>query len=236
MFHTVLCIGPDQDTAKLFEGLCVNFVSVWYGDEALAKVENLPKNSLILFVGGEDISPSLYASYPVSLLNCGPAAATLRDTTERMVFKKAVVLGIPVVGICRGAQMLGVLNGFPLIQHMTGHRQTHNIVPTSYSKQWGFDTTFGTFKVASDHHQAVYISNPAVYATTVLYDTQAQKDETYILKEGHELNSSDIIGIPEVFYFNHTKSLGFQYHPEWAHHSEKQVAFFKYAIDKLFLS
>jgi putative glutamine amidotransferase len=54
--------------------------------------------------GGDDISPMLYAGEMVAEARLDPA----RDALEQRLVRQALDLGKPVLGICRGAQMLNV--------------------------------------------------------------------------------------------------------------------------------
>jgi putative glutamine amidotransferase len=78
--------------------------------------------------GGPDIDPSFYGAEPHSKL--GPVEPWL-DAFELAVVRRADALGIPVLGICRGCQVLNVARGGTLHQHVpdvsdgsVSHRQT----------------------------------------------------------------------------------------------------------------
>lgn len=69
-----------------------------------------------LFAGGQDISPYLYGEEPVDA--CRPACGP-RDSMEALLFQRACLeLGKPVLGICRGIQMINVLLGGALYQDL----------------------------------------------------------------------------------------------------------------------
>jgi putative glutamine amidotransferase len=62
--------------------------------------------------GGDDISPDLYQGQLVAAARLDPA----RDALERRLLLAALEAGKPVLGICRGAQMLNVALGGSLHQ------------------------------------------------------------------------------------------------------------------------
>jgi putative glutamine amidotransferase len=78
--------------------------------------------------GGPDLDPAAYGARPVPEL--GPVEPAL-DRFELEVARVADEMGLPILGICRGAQALNVARGGTLHQHLPavtdhsiGHRQT----------------------------------------------------------------------------------------------------------------
>ena len=73
----------------------------------------------VVFLGGGDISSTLFA-VPQSwhgIADDSPADAT-RDVSEYLTMAYCLDHDIPVLGLCRGMQMLGVVSGAPLIQDL----------------------------------------------------------------------------------------------------------------------
>ena len=66
----------------------------------------------VIVGGGDDISPDLYQGRLVAAARLDPA----RDALERRLVLEAMQAGKPVLGICRGAQMLNVALGGGLHQ------------------------------------------------------------------------------------------------------------------------
>lgn len=66
----------------------------------------------LLIGGGDDISAELYGGVPVLDVRLDP----LRDRLELAALKHALPRGMPILGICRGAQMLNVALGGTLNQ------------------------------------------------------------------------------------------------------------------------
>lgn len=69
----------------------------------------------ILFSGGQDINPALYNEE--KLPQCGPLMEPL-DRMETILYAKAVEKDRPVLGICRGFQLINAVNGGSLYQDL----------------------------------------------------------------------------------------------------------------------
>lgn len=85
----------------------------------------------LVLTGGPDICPCRYGADPHP--HTGKPRDE-RDATELAVLRRALQLGVPVLGICRGAQLLNVALGGTLTQHLPdllGH-SGHNPAPGVY--------------------------------------------------------------------------------------------------------
>jgi putative glutamine amidotransferase len=69
----------------------------------------------LVICGGWDIDPSRYGQQPSDKME---ETDSLRDETEMTLLGAALKLDMPVLGICRGAQMLNVHLGGTLHQHV----------------------------------------------------------------------------------------------------------------------
>ena len=104
--------------------------------------------------GGLDINPILYDEEPHHETSCDPHMR--RDLWERYVVKYAASTNKPLLGICRGHQMLNVALGGTLIQHVSGHwggMHAINVVDDLWSQKTGIATS--RYPVNSIHHQVV---------------------------------------------------------------------------------
>jgi putative glutamine amidotransferase len=73
----------------------------------------------VVITGGHDIDPVLYASAP----EVKPKYDPERDALESAVIDRALQRGLPVLGICRGAQLLNVRLGGSLFQELRSRRK-----------------------------------------------------------------------------------------------------------------
>jgi len=110
----------------------------------------------VVIMGGEDVDPILYGGatvYPGS-----GAHETASDRTMIAVIHQSLRRETPLLGICRGHQLINVALGGTLIQHMRGHRGTavDPYVRTQVVVAEGEDEAFGVGDQARcTHHQAV---------------------------------------------------------------------------------
>ena len=88
----------------------------YHGTEADSLMQGV---QAVVFLGGGDISPTLFAVPQPwhGILDDSPANAT-RDVSEYLTMAYCLDHDIPVLGLCRGMQMLGVVSGAPLIQDL----------------------------------------------------------------------------------------------------------------------
>lgn len=164
------------------------------------KSDDLTDDGVLLLHGGEDISPSLYHERPI--FTKAPSKPSARDLLEIQMWNRAMLLGIPVIGICRGAQFVCCMNGGSLWQHVDGHLCSHNI--HTYDEQLLF--------AAADHHQAMRIDNVDVAKNTIVLAESCQTTKAYSEDRPEGIGLRSVL---EVVYFKDTNCLAIQPHPEW---------------------
>jgi len=119
----------------------------------------------LLLSGGPDLDPEAYGARGHAML--GPTEPTL-DAFEVAVARRADRHGIPILGICRGAQTLNIARGGTLHQHLPDitdgtvhHRQSISGERTSHDVTIAPDSLLasvvgaGRLAVNSFHHQAI---------------------------------------------------------------------------------
>lgn len=72
----------------------------------------------LVIAGGADVAPARYGAEPHP--RTGPPALD-RDAWELALIDAALAGGVPLLGICRGLQLLNVALGGTLVQHLDGH-------------------------------------------------------------------------------------------------------------------
>ena len=98
---------------------------------AAADAEVLERLDAVVFAGGADLDPGLYGEEP------HPETTGLRperDAAEVPLMKAALDRDVPLLGICRGMQVLAVVRGGSLVQHLpdaVGHER-HRPAPGTY--------------------------------------------------------------------------------------------------------
>ena len=145
---------------------CQNYINAIAASGGIPSVVYCPQFSLdydgLLLTGGGDIEPNLYAP-----ANEGSEGIDYdRDLAELELLGAFLALGKPVLGICRGHQVINVGLGGTLKQQIGDdlcryHRRTPDHegdkVHSVYSAEnsW-YRETYGTvFSVNSSHHQAL---------------------------------------------------------------------------------
>ena len=135
--------------------------------------EWLDRIDALLLAGGADVDPASYATAPDPHTT---SAWPDRDRFEIALTRRAVERGMPVLGICRGMQLLNVAHGGTLEQHLPDRlgSDRHRGKPGAYSRHEvrlepgslaaravGAETT----TVKSHHHQGVERLGEGLVAT-----------------------------------------------------------------------
>lgn len=172
-------------------------------DEWVEAQQKKQKKKFQIIWGGADVDPSIY-NRPVSN-KCGWTDIK-RDRQELELIHQCMEDGIPIIGICRGSQLLNVANGGILVQHIEGHTKRHTVkVATQYQYTKASEQEM---LVTSTHHQ---MSIPTKDGIIIAKDHNPTKGV-------HWDNVNETVEYPyvnEVIWYPNTKSLCIQPHPEW---------------------
>lgn len=117
----------------------------------------------VVFTGGEDISPTLFATpEPWHGIEAEKDFNTTRDVSDYLLLSYCIDNDIPTLCICRGAQMLGVVAGAPLIQD----------IPTYYAGLYIDYNYIHRYNKSNPDAAKEYISHPSVVTrkNSLLYD------------------------------------------------------------------
>lgn len=125
-------------------------------DDPLHAADIVARLDGLVIAGGPDVEPVRYGAEREP--RTGPPARE-RDAWELALIDAALAAGVPLLGICRGMQLLNVALGGTLVQHIEGHAEVvgvfggHAVKPVPGSLYGGVvpEETF----VPTYHHQAV---------------------------------------------------------------------------------
>ena len=119
----------------------------------------LPAVDGLLLPGGWDVDPSFYGEGRDDKLQ---ETDIELDKTELSLFRQAREREIPVLGICRGQQVINVAMGGSLVQHLEGHEvrslgRSHlaHTIEVDPSSELGQAAGEHKVRVNSLHHQAI---------------------------------------------------------------------------------
>lgn len=187
MTLSVYLEGPPEDTRGF---------SRWLGRAACSRVADPELADLVIFTGGSDVDPLLYQERELPTTYCDP----VRDEVCVELYKKCIDKGIPMLGICRGAQFLYVMKGGKLWQDVSGHN-------SGAHKATLLDTN-QTLTVSSVHHQACRFGSVTGMKLLMSASISTKRESPDVTQTGA---MTDI----EAFAFENDAILGIQGHPEY---------------------
>jgi putative glutamine amidotransferase len=145
----------------------------------------------MILTGGSDVNPEMYTTDKRHPEVYGVDAQ--RDRVETMALELAAQQGIPVLGICRGSQIMAAFRGGQLVQHIgEDHRGTsHEVWASAQGRTFRRAINGSECDVISLHHQCILDPGKGMRFSGFAYD-----------------------GITEAIESNDGKWLGCQFHPE----------------------
>ena len=185
-------------------------------------VDNIEDADVVIFTGGEDVFPVLYdeKKHPYTSYN------RERDLKEAIIYDKAKKLNKPMLGICRGAQFLTVLNNGKLVQHVNGQPYMHAVK----------DIDKNAYMVTSTHHQMMFPFNLADDDYTIIAHTTNLTTKWEGLPKGYENYPNTDGREIEVVHYPKTNCLCIQGHPEYEDADAKFVKYTNRYIQKYLLN
>lgn len=177
----------------------------------------------LLLAGGQDVDPKFYGALPHQTLG---ATQPERDTFEIAMIAEARAQGKPILGICRGMQLLNVALGGTLYQDLSlrsepalkhvqlptpFHLPTHPVQIVGDSLLAQILPTDQAYQVNSFHHQTIREVASALTVTATAPD-----------------------GVIEGLENPKERILGIQWHPELTcAHIQEEQEIFDYFVNQL---
>lgn len=143
--------------------------------------------------GGRDIHPSLYNKEKNPWCGFTDVEEDLKEIKEIQIY---VNNNIPLIGVCRGGQLLNVFNDGTMYQHINDHTVNHKINAKDH------DNVEYTLNVNSLHHQAMLPGPDGIVLAT-------SEEKAYI----PEIESYEYIN--EIIYYPKNNHFCIQPHPEF---------------------
>lgn len=175
---------------------CMGNLEAFYPDIQQVDASSTDKQyDLIIFTGGEDVSPEYYHS-----INEGNSQTNRqRDDYEAKVFwawkNGNFGRNCKLLGICRGSQFLSVMLGGRLIQDLPSIGKTHYPV---HKLEWRYKSPLSVYTVVNSLHHQAADPKSGIFQTEVSL-----------------LAVEPVTQIPEIWVHKCNKILGCQPHPEF---------------------
>ncbi|TCK21074.1 gamma-glutamyl-gamma-aminobutyrate hydrolase family protein [Pseudonocardia endophytica] len=158
-----------------------------FAESPLDPAERVRRFDAVVVPGGADLSPSTYGAAPHPRTT--PADHDGQDEFEAGIIRAAIEQDVPLLAICRGFQLLDVLSGGTLHQHLDEsgvHRDgLHDVEVTDGSRLRGI-VGADRISVSSYHHQGIDRVGDGLTVTAVAPDG---------LVEGLEMPGARVVAI-----------------------------------------
>jgi putative glutamine amidotransferase len=169
----------------------------------------------LVLSGGTHVQPELYGQHPMVTANYDKR----RDETDQRLLVEAEALNLPVLGICRGAQLINVHRGGSLCQNVTPLRQNTRHRPLLLPLQ--------TVKVVDHTRLSQIMRSPVIGANRIHSQT--------IKKLGQDLRVVAVDNDLFVQAIENTRGqwlMGLQWHPEYLLYHNGHRRIFRHFVDE----
>lgn len=175
----------------------------------------------LVLAGGTDINPALYGGVPRTDFQYD----VNRDALELDCAKFAMQAKLPVIGICRGAQMLNVAAGGSLHQNLSeayeGFLPTRSLAAKIFERR--------AIEVSKGSQLAAVMGSPSK-----LWVNSIHKQGIHEIGNGLKVVARDALGVVQALEATDPMhfAVGVQWHPEFLIYAAKQRKLFEMLVDQ----
>lgn len=200
MTETSQAFDRSRKDVYVIPGFMETSIQSLFSERDYRVVSSPDEANILVWTGGADINPELYGSpkHPMT------SYSDRRDKAEVALYDRFRSSDYLKVGICRGHQLLGAMNGAKLFQHVNNHGRQHDAFYTDE------DGRTSIHLVSSAHHQMIDLARSISPFEVWLVSNEASLRELSAPSESF-MGYDD----PESIFWPETNSLGFQGHPEF---------------------
>jgi putative glutamine amidotransferase len=163
----------------------------------------------IVVTGGHDVDPALYSAASEVRGRYDPE----RDAFESEILDRAIATGLPVLAICRGAQLLNVRLGGTLVQDLTARRKLTSNRRTLLPLK--------TVRLAEGSRLAELLGSAPLKVNSL------HRQAIERLGDGLRVSGRDLDGIVQAIeHERHAFVRGVQWHPEFLIYLRRQRELF----------
>ncbi|MDI6402323.1 gamma-glutamyl-gamma-aminobutyrate hydrolase family protein [Balneolaceae bacterium ANBcel3] len=199
--------GADIDPGR-YEDLITDLKNIRYQKEE--------KESILQRIGAFLFAP-LIMIFRKLLSTSTSTSDTARDHLEWELLEKAVKKSIPVLGICRGAQVINVFFGGTLYQDLANY----------YKERPRISTVLPRKKIRLEDKSRIYtIFNQKSIVVNSLHNQAVEKTGRSVVVSGAEENGV----VQAIEYTEAPFIIGVQWHPEYLPQSKLQMQLFRTLI------
>lgn len=170
----------------------------------------LAPGDILVVWGGGDIHPSLYGHGISVKSGARRDRPGDRDIIEWNLMQRAKELGIPIIGVCRGAQMLCALEGGHLFQHVENHAGQRHLIKTIDGEELFVNSLHHQMMQPKGDYELIAWTKPLSNKYHVYFVDDTGGAE-HVLPQGH------VDKEPEFVYYPKIKGFAIQWHPEMEH-------------------
>lgn len=216
-----LKVGVDRGFNEQYR----NFLKLIDKDVKIINIDDIINNKLFksldmfLFTGGADVNPAYYNEQVGKYTSIN----NKRDE-EEFYINQRLSRNCFKLGICRGSQLLTVLSGGSLIQHVEGHGRDHNITFNNPDSKLIGKSKIKLF-ATSTHHQMMYPYNLPKSKYEILAWATRFMSNVYLNGNNEQKELPNNFLEPEIVYYKDYHSLAIQYHPEYDHCDKETINF-----------